>query len=75
MIALRESKKDLDTRIEMAKVDFEERELEKETLLVKLYNQDEEIEHFLKNERMFNEEIKVLSIKKDGLKTQILNEK
>ena len=75
VIALRESKKDLETRIEMAKVDFEERELEKETLLAKLNKQDEEIEHFQKNERMFNEEIKVLNIEKDGLKTQISNEK
>ena len=78
VIALRESKKDLETRIEMAKVDFEERELEKETLLAKLNKQDEEIEHFLKNERMFNEEIKVLNIEKEGLKTtidQISNEK
>ena len=71
MIALKESKKDLETRIEMASVDFEERELEKETLLAKLNKQDEEIEDFLKNERMFNEEIKVLNIEKEGLKTTI----
>ena len=78
VIALRESKKDLETRIEIAKVDFEERELEKESILAKLDKQDEEIEHYLKNERMFSEEIKVLTIEKEGLKTtidEISNEK
>ena len=76
--ALRESNKDLETRLALAKVDFEERELEKDTLLVKLQKQDEEIEYFVRKERMLNEEIKVLNREKEGLQTNIdhtLNEK
>ena len=66
VIALRESNKDLLTKVEMGRVDFKEKELEKETLISNINKKDEEIEQFLKNERMVNEEVKALNIKKRG---------
>ena len=71
LLTLRENNRDLETRLAMAKVEFEEKELEKQTLLTKLSNQDDEIEHFLKQERKLNENIKALTQEKDDLKVTI----
>ena len=69
--ALRESNKDLLTKLEMARVDFEEKEVEKETIISKLSKKDEELEQLLKNERMLNEEVNAPNIEKVELKSTI----
>ena len=47
--ALKEKIKDLKTNLEMAKVEFEQMELNKERMLEKINSNDDQIETFLKN--------------------------
>ena len=65
---LRENNKDLETRLAMARVEFKENDLEKETLLTKLSKQNEDIENFLTQERKLHDQIKVLNLEKYDLK-------
>ena len=54
---LKEKNKDLETKLALARVEFEEKEIYKENLLTKLSERETEIENFLKNEKSLNEQI------------------
>ena len=68
LLALKERNKDLETRIALAVVNFEELEMKKETLLTKISNHEDEIENFLKNEKTMSEEVTNLTKENDDLK-------
>ena len=64
----KERNKDLETRLELAKVEFEEMELVKETMTIKLSKQDDDIESFLSREKGFKEQIDVLTKHNEDMK-------
>ena len=68
---LRERNKDLETRLELAKVEFEEMELTKGNLTEKISNQDDEIENFLNSERQLKHKVDVLIKENDEMKRTI----
>ena len=67
---VKERNRDLETRLELAKVNFEQLELEKEDFIKKLSSQDDDIESFLQTEKKLNNRIKVL-IKENDMKNNI----
>ena len=67
-MAIEERNKDLETRLALATVNFEEMELQKEDLLKKISKQDDEIETFIKNDNILTEKIKVLTNENEDLK-------
>ena len=68
---LRERTKDLETRLELAKVEFEEMEITKGNSNDKISNQDEEIEGFLKSEKLLKDKIDRLTKENQELKISI----
>ena len=63
--------KDLETLLELAKVNFEEIELGKELMVKKLSAQDDEIESFLQTEKELKEQIKVLAKDNEDMRSNI----
>ena len=63
--------KDLETLLELAKVNFEEIELGKELMVKKLSAQDDEIESFLQTEKKLKEQIKVLAKDNEDMRSNI----
>ena len=71
LLRLKDRNKDLETRLAIAKVEFEESELMKQKLLTEISNRDDEIEKCLKNERLLNERIKSVTDEKEVMKSTI----
>ena len=69
--ALAERNKDLETRLALAKVEFEEMEIQKEDMLKRISKHDDEIETFVTGEKVLTEKIKVLSNKNEDLKRTV----
>ena len=65
--SLKDKNKDLETRIAMAKVEFEEMEIKIESLEEDNSKSDDRIDEFLKSERILNSEIKSLKEVNDSL--------
>ena len=68
--SLKEKNKDLEKRIAMAKVDFEEMEIKIESLEKKNSKYDELVENLLQSEKKLNEEIVNLKETNDSLKRE-----
>ena len=68
--SLKEKNKDLEKRIAMAKVDFEEMEIKIESLEKKNSKYDELVENLLQSEKKLNEEIVKLKETNDSLKRE-----
>ena len=66
---LKEHCKDIGTQLAQAKFDFEELEIQKDKLVAVVNKQDDVIENFLKDERGLTEEIKIITKKRDDLKS------
>ena len=68
--ALKDQVKDLETRLAMAKVDFEERDMEKCNLLAKISKSEDVIEDFSEKERTFVKKVKMTQKENEDLKTK-----
>ena len=64
---MKEKNKDLETRLALAKIEFEEMEVFKENQMVDIARRDDEIENLLKKEKMLNGKIDKLSKEKDDM--------
>ena len=69
---LKEHSKDLETRLALAKLEFEEMEINKEKMTAEVTKLGDEIDDFLKNEKILNGEIRSITKERDDLKN-ILN--
>ena len=70
-MAIEERNKDLETRLALASVNFEEMELQKEDLLKKISKQDDEIETFIQNDNILTEKNKGLTNENENLKRTV----
>ena len=78
ILALKERNKDLETNLALAKVEFEEIEIDKEALVKEISKCEEQIEHYIRKEIMLNDQIIDVTRENDDLKRtvdKISNEK
>ena len=72
MCALLERNKDLETRLALATVNFEELEIKIETFSRKISQQDDEIENYLRNETKLKECVNNITKENEDLKVLLM---